>query len=89
MQNRCWPGESIPSKMRSCPRYRCDVKRVTTINFDRNAIRKYLADMNKAADAASAALDRCLVNGAVEYEAPFDVNDSFADVFAAYTESRK
>ncbi|MDD3229903.1 MAG: hypothetical protein PHE09_11890 [Oscillospiraceae bacterium] len=69
--------------------YRCDVKRVTTINFDRNAIRKYLADMNKAADAASAALDRCLVNGAVEYEAPFDVNDSFADVFAAYTESRK
>ena len=69
--------------------YRCDVKRVTTINFDRNVIRKYLADMNKRADEASAELDRCLVNGTVEYEAPFDVNDSFADVLTAYIESRK
>jgi hypothetical protein len=69
--------------------YRCDVKRVTTINFDRNVIRKYLADMNKRADEASAELDRCLVNGTVEYEAPFDVNDSFADVLTAYIERRK
>jgi hypothetical protein len=45
--------------------------------------------MNKKADEASAELDRCLVNGAVEYGAPFDVNDSFADVFSAYIESRK
>lgn len=69
--------------------YRCDVKRVTTINFDRNVIRKYLADMNHKVDATSAELDRCLVNAEVEFEVPFDVNDSFADVFASYIESRK
>lgn len=69
--------------------YRCDVKRVTTINFDRNAIRKYLTDMNRKADETSAELDRCLVNAKVGYETPFDVNDSFADVFATYIESRK
>lgn len=69
--------------------YRCDVKRVTTINFDRNAIRKYLADMNRKADETSAELDRCLVNAEVGYETPFDVNDSFADVFATYIERRK
>jgi len=64
--------------------YKCDVRRVTTINFDRNLIRKYLADMNKKADTISAELDRCLVNAEVEFEPPFDVNDSFADVFGAY-----
>lgn len=69
--------------------YKCDVKRVTTINFDRNIVRKYLAAMNKKADEASAELDRCLVNGIVEYDAKFDVNDSFADVFAAYAEKQE
>lgn len=68
--------------------YRCDVERVVTINFDRNVIRKYLADMNKQADLISAELDRCLVNAMVEYAQPFDVNDSFADVFAVYLEKK-
>ena len=69
--------------------YKCDVKRVTTINFDRNVIRKYLTDMNKKADAVSAELDRCLVNAEVEYVPSFDVNDSFAEVFSAYAEKQK
>ena len=69
--------------------YKCDVKRVTTINSDRNVIRKYLTDMNKKADAVSAELDRCLVNAEVEYVPSFDVNDSFAEVFSAYAEKQK
>jgi len=69
--------------------YKCDVKRVTTINFDRNSIRKYLADMNKKADTISAELDRCLVNADVDFEPPFYVNDSFADVFSAYMAGQK
>ena len=64
--------------------YKCDVKRVTTINFDRTVIRKHLAEMNRKADSVSAELDRCMVNAKVDFEPPFDVNDSFADVFAAY-----
>lgn len=64
--------------------YRCDEKRVTTINFDRKVIRNLAAEMNHKADAISAALDSCLVNSKVAYETPFDVNDSFAEAFGAY-----
>lgn len=61
--------------------YRCDVKSVTTINYDRNIIRKELIKLNKTSDEASAKLDLCLVTSVVDYEEPFDVNDSFADAF--------
>ena len=67
--------------------YRCDVKRVTTINFDRKVVRKYAAELNQKADQVSAELDRCLVNSEVEYQPPFDVNDSFAEVFDLYLTS--
>ena len=64
--------------------YRCDVKKVVTINFDRNKIRKMCGDMNKKADETSSKLDAALVNTEVAYVAPFDVNDTFADVFEAF-----
>ena len=66
--------------------YRCDVNRVTTINFDRKVVRNLAAEMNRRADHISAELDRCLVNSEVAYEAPFDVNDSFAEVFDAFVD---
>ena len=69
--------------------YRCDVKRVTTINYDRKKVRNYLAALNRKIDAVSVELDRCLINSSVEYEAPFDVNDSFAEVFEAQLETAK
>ena len=68
--------------------YRCDVKRVTTINFDRKVVRNFAAEMNRRADAVSAELDRCLVNSEVAYEAPFDVNNSFAEIFSAFAEAQ-
>lgn len=64
--------------------YRCDVKRVTTINYDRNVIRKELGKLNKASDEISAKLDLCLVTSSVDYVLPFDVNDSFADALEAF-----
>lgn len=64
--------------------YRCDVKKVTTINFNRNIVRAKVAELNKKSDEISAKLDSCMVNSAVDYEAPFDVNDSFAAVFEHY-----
>ena len=60
--------------------YRCDLKKVTTINFDRNKVRSYAAGLNKKADRISAELDKQLVITEVDFEPPFDVNDSFADV---------
>ena len=67
--------------------YRCDVRRVTTINYDRNVIRRALGRLNKLADETSTKLDLCLVTSTVEYKPPFDVNASFAEAFEAYTES--
>ena len=64
--------------------YRCDVKRVVTINFDRNKIRKMCATLSRKADETSCALDTALINTRVDYSAPFDVNDTFAEVFESY-----
>lgn len=64
--------------------YRCDVKRVATINFDRNVVRKYIRELDKKVDAVSAQIDQCLVNSTVEYEAPFDVNDSLYTIFEGF-----
>jgi hypothetical protein len=60
--------------------YRCDLKKVTTINFDRNKVRSYASGLSKKADLISAELDKRMVNTEVSYEAPFDVNDTFAEV---------
>ena len=66
--------------------YRCDVKRVTTINYDRNIICRELSRLNKASDETSAKLDLCFVASAVDYEPPFDANDSFSDAFECFME---
>lgn len=66
--------------------YRCDLKTVTTINFDRSKIRSYAAALSRKADEISADLDKRMVNTEVSYEAPFDVNDTFAEVLARQTE---
>lgn len=68
--------------------YRCDVKRVTTINFDRNKIRAMCAEISKKADEISAKIDAAMVNTPVDYALPFDVNDTFAEVFEAYLEEK-
>ena len=64
--------------------YKCDVRRVTTIHYDRNVIRRELQKLNRRADEVSAQLDLCLVTSKVEYEPPFDVNDSFAEAFDTF-----
>ena len=66
--------------------YCCDVRHVTTINYDRKVIRTALGKLNRQADEMSAKIDLCLVTSKVEYNPPFDVNSSFAEAFEAYTE---
>lgn len=65
--------------------YRCDVRRVTTINYDRKVIRAVLTKLDRRADETSARIDLCLVTSDVAYTPPFDVNASFAEAFALYT----
>ena len=68
--------------------YYCDTERTTSINFDRKRVRSALATLNKKADAVSAQLDLCMLSANVAYDAPFDVNDSFAAVFEGYLAAR-
>lgn len=65
--------------------YKCDVERVTTINFNRGTVRKYAAQLSEKSDAVSMEIDKCIINYAVEYEPDFDVNDSFDEVFEKFT----
>lgn len=64
--------------------YKCDVKRVTTINFDRNTVRKYASRLSEKADNTSMEIDKCLINHEVEFVPTFDVNDSFDEVFEKF-----
>ena len=66
--------------------YRCDLRRVTTINFDRKVIRASLTELNRRSDEASARLALCLVTPAADYAPPFDVNASFSEAFDVYRE---
>ena len=66
--------------------YKCDLKKVTTINFDRNKVRSYASGLSKKADQISAELDKRMVITEVSYEAPFDVNDTFAEVLQWHIE---
>lgn len=66
--------------------YRCDLKKVTTINFDRNKVRSYAAALSRRADQVSAELDKRMVITEVSYEPPFDVNDTFAEILARQME---
>ena len=69
--------------------YCCDVKRVTTINYDRKVIRSALTRLNQQADETSNRIDLCLVTSKVDYAPPFDVNASFAEAFETYLEKTK
>lgn len=61
--------------------YRCDIEKVTTINFDRKVVQSKLKELNRKSDETSARIDLCLVTSEVDYEPPFDVNTSFAEAF--------
>lgn len=67
--------------------YKCDVERVITINFDRNEIKKLLAELNEKSDEISAQLDCCLINSKVEFTPLFNVNSSFDEVFKQFAEN--
>lgn len=68
--------------------YRCDARRVTTINFDRNKVRGMAAELGRKADEVSAKLDQCLVNTTVDYTLPFEMNDSFDVILSDFIQQR-
>lgn len=69
--------------------YRCDMKTVISINFDRNKVRRLAAMLYRQADEASTRLDVALVTTQVDYQPPFDVNGTFESVFEQFCEEHK
>lgn len=67
--------------------YRCDAKRVTTINFNRTRVRGMATELGRRSDEVSAALDKCLVNTPVDYDLPFEMNDSFDVILSDFIET--
>ena len=65
--------------------YKCDIKVVKTINFDRNRVKSYLKKLSRESDETSSKLDLALVSSSVDYTPPFDVNDSFVEIFEEYS----
>ena len=68
--------------------YRCDAKRVTTINFDRNKVRGMATELGRRADEVSARLDKCLVNTTVDYTLPFEMNNSFDTILSDFIQQQ-
>ena len=66
--------------------YKCDVRTITTIDFDRNAIKRMWASLSKQADEISNKIDLALVTSKVDFIPPFDVNENFNDVFEWFCE---
>ena len=66
--------------------YYYDIETSLEENFTRDNAKKVVRDMITKADKTSAEIDSAMINTTVDYEPLFDVNDSFEDVMAEFTE---
>lgn len=66
--------------------YVYDIEITTEVRFDRAAVKATMQKLLAKADEVSAAIDDAMINTTVDYEAPWDVNESFEDVFASFQE---
>jgi hypothetical protein len=64
--------------------YRYDVEITTTERYDRENAKEIMREVIREADEVSAAIDSAMINTMVEYEPPYDVNESFDDVLEAF-----
>lgn len=65
-------------------RYYYNVETIAEENYDKAAAKDKSRALVTEADKVSAAIDAALINTAVEYEPPYDVNESFNDVIEAF-----
>lgn len=64
--------------------YAYDVKEVTTIDFDRNKVKGISKKLISGADEVSTAIDKVMVELAVDYVPNYSVNDSFEDTIEQF-----
>ena len=64
--------------------YIYDVETTTSENYTKDTAKALMRNMITTADDVSAKVDAALINTTVEYEPPYDVNESFEDVLEAF-----
>jgi len=64
--------------------YYYDIEVVTEEAFDRDKAKTASRNLISEADSVSAAIDSAMINTKVDYEPPFNVNDSFEDVMEEF-----
>ncbi len=69
--------------------YLYEIEVETTEAFDRGRAKSVVREIMLQADKASAEIDSALINTQVEYEPPFNVNDSFDDVMGEFLAKRE
>lgn len=70
-------------------RYFYDIKEITTIDFDRNGVKRLAKNLAREADEASSALDRCMIDVNVDFVPSFNVSDSVEDALEAFAAQKK
>ena len=66
--------------------YCYEINEVSTIDFDRNAVKGLFRKLSRESDDMSAKIDRCMIDVIVEFEPMFDVSDSVEDALCDYEE---
>lgn len=69
--------------------YRYDITIVKTIDFDRNIVSDNYKKLLEDADKLSIAIEKAMMEECVEYEFPYSIHDSVADIVSKYLDSRK
>ena len=64
--------------------YRYDIEQVTTIDYDRNEIKKKVSQLRKELDEVSDTIDAMQLQSMVDYDPIFEIGESLEDVIERY-----
>lgn len=70
-------------------RYIYDIKETTTINFDRNKVKRLAKNLARQADETSTEIDRCMIDTNVNFYPYFNVGDSIEDALDSFEAQKK
>lgn len=65
-------------------RYTYDVRRIATIDFDRNYVKKQMEELSGVAECTSTDIDRLMINTPVDYEPLYANTDTFDDAMEKF-----
>lgn len=64
--------------------YRYDIEQVTTIDYDRNEIKKKVSQLRKELDEVSDAIDAMQLQSMVDYDPVFEIGENLEEVIEKY-----